>query len=231
MLLSGGTDPSFDAGASTRSIATPTSRPMNILRVDSSAQTETGQSRRLADRIIGSLSAAGVPTNVVTRDLNDPIPQVDRAWVEANTTPDAERTEDQRSALALSDTLVGEIEAADLLVIGVPVYNFSVPASLKLWIDQICRARRTFAYKDGGPVGLMTGKQAIVCFVSGGTPFGSDIDFASGYIRHILGFIGITDVRFVVADRRFKDEAALSRADADVDRITQQMASEQVVAA
>ena len=172
---------------------------MRILRIDSSAQTETSQSRRLSNRIIDGLHALGKSPDVAVRDLDERLPQLDSAWIEANTTPIDDRTDDQRKTLALSDTLITEIEAADTLIIGVALYNFSIPASLKLWIDLVCRARKTFAYSEDGPKGLMTDKKAIVCFASGGTAFGSDIDFASGYIRHILGFIGITDVTFISA--------------------------------
>ena len=148
---------------------------------------------------------------------------MDRAWIEANTTPNDDRTDDQRKTLALSDTLIAEIEAADTLIIGVALYNFSIPANLKLWIDLVCRTRKIFAYSEGKPKGLMTGKRAIVCFASGGTPFGSDADFASGYIRHILGFIGITDVTFIAADKRFKDDQALIRTDVAVDALIGQL--------
>ena len=123
----------------------------------------------------------------------------------------------------MSDTLIAEIEAADTLIIGVALCNFSIPASLKLWIDLVCRTGKTFAYSEGKPKGLMTGKKAIVCFASGGTPFGSDIDFACGYIRHILGFIGITDVTFIAADKRFKDDQALTRADVAIDALIGQL--------
>jgi len=196
---------------------------MRILSIDSSAQTETSQSRRLSNRIIDGLHALGKSPDVTVRDLDKRLPQLDRAWIEANTTPIDDRTDDQRKTLALSDTLIAEIEAADTLIIGVALYNFSIPASLKLWIDLVCRARKTFAYSEDGPKGLMTGKRAIVCFASGGTPFGSDIDFASGYIRHILGFIGITDVTFIAADKRFKDDQALTRADEAVDALIGQL--------
>lgn len=195
---------------------------VRVLRVDSSASTGTGQSRRLADRIVAGLGAAGAPLDVTTRDLADPPPPVDRAWIEANTTLAKDRSPEQAATLALSEVLIGEIEAADLLILGLPVYNFAPPASLKLWIDQVCRARRTFVYSEGGPKGLMKGKRAIVCFVSGGTAFGSRIDFASGYIRHILGFIGIEEVSFVTADRHFMDDGALGRADAAADAIVDQ---------
>ena len=196
---------------------------MRILRIDSSAQTETSQSRRLSDRIIDGLHALGKSPDVTVRDLDKRLPQLDRAWIEANTTPNDDSTDDQRKTLALSDTLIAEIEVADTLIIGVAIYNFSIPASLKLWIDLVCRTRKIFAYSEGKPKGLMTGKRAIVCFASGGTPFGSDIDFASGYIRHILGFIGITNVTFIAADKRFKDDQALIRADAAVDALIGQL--------
>ena len=196
---------------------------MRILRIDSSAQTETSQSRRLSNRIIDGLHALGKSPDVTVRDLNKRLPQLDHAWIEANTTPIDDRTDCQRKTLALSDTLIAEIEAADTLIIGVALYNFSIPASLKLWIDLVCRTRKTFVYSEGKPKGLMTGKRAIVCFASGGTPFGSDIDFASGYVRHILGFIGITDVTFIAADKRFKDDQALTRADAAVDALIGQL--------
>ena len=196
---------------------------MKILRIDSSAQTETSQSRRLSDRIIDGLHALGKSSDVTVRDLEKRLPQLDRAWIEANTTPIDDRTDDQRKTLTLSDTLIAEIEAADTLIIGVALYNFSIPASLKLWIDLVCRTRKTFAYSEVKPKGLMTGKKAIVCFASGGTPFGSDIDFASGYVRHILGYIGITDVTFIAADKRFKDDQTLTRADAAVDALIGQL--------
>ena len=126
--------------------------------------------------------------------------------------------------LSLSDKLVAEIEAADTLIIGVAVYNFSIPASLKLWVDLICRAGKTFKYSDKGPEGLMTDKKAIICFASGGTPFGSDIDFASGYIRHILGFIGIKDVTFIKADKHLMDNQSVNRANSAIDTLVQNYA-------
>ena len=158
------------------------SHPMKILRIDSSASTETAQSRLLTNRIIDGLPANGKSPEVTVRDLNERLPQLDRTWIEANNTPADDHTDEQKKTLALSDTLVAEIEVADTLIIGVALYNFSIPVSLKLWIDLICRARKTFAYSDGGPKGVMTGKKAIVCFASGGTTFGSDIDFASAYM-------------------------------------------------
>jgi FMN-dependent NADH-azoreductase len=190
---------------------------VRILRIDSSADTDGSQSRRLADRIIAGIRASGEPLEVTVRDLSMPLPQLTQAWIRANKTPAADRTPEQMAELALSETLIAEIENADTLVIGAPLYNFAIPASLKLWVDLVCRARRTFAYTDAGPKGLMQGKRAIVCFVSGGTPFGSGIDFASGYLRHILGFIGIEDVTFVTASQHFRDAGALEAAGVQAD--------------
>ena len=109
---------------------------------------------------------------------------------------------------------MAELKAADVVVIGMPVYNFGIPAALKAWVDLIARARVTFRYAESGPEGLLTGKRAIVVAASGGTPVDSEIDFATPYLRHALGFVGITDVEVVAADRLMLDpEASLERAD------------------
>jgi FMN-dependent NADH-azoreductase len=168
-----------------------------VLRIDSSASTKTSISRALTDRIVARFEDA----DVITRDLSQPLPQIDETWVTARAKAPADRTEAEASALALSDTLVEELKAADTIVIGVPVYNFGIPASLKAWIDLVARAGVTFAYTADGPKGLLEGKRAILAVASGGTEVGSGWDFATGYMRHVLGFIGITDVEIVAADR------------------------------
>ena len=197
---------------------------MKILRIDSSASTETGKSRLLTTRIIDELKKIGKSPEVTVRDLNEGLPQVDGSWIAANNIKVGDLADEQKKKLSLSDKLVAEIEAADTLIIGVAVYNFSIPASLKLWVDLICRAGKTFKYSDKGPEGLMTGKKAIICFASGGTPFGSDIDFASGYIRHILGFIGIKDVTFIKADKHLMDNQSVNRANSAIDTLVQNYA-------
>lgn len=185
-----------------------------FLRIDASARREGSVSRDLTDQVIQRLGA----TDIVTRDLaTTPVPQIDETWVGANFTPEEARSDAQKDALALSDALVAELKAADTLVIGLPIYNFGVPAALKAWIDHITRAGVTFRYTETGPVGLVTGKRAIVAVASGGTKMGSDIDFATGYLAHILGFIGVTDVSFVAADRLMVDaEAARAAAAAQI---------------
>lgn len=184
----------------------------HVLRIDTSARKGGSVSRQLTDEIITRLT----PAKVTTRDLADGIALIDEAWVEANFTPAAERSADHKATLAGSDTLVAELQAADTLVIGLPVYNFSVPTALKAWVDQVARAGLTFRYTADGPKGLLTGKRAIIAIASGGTQLDSDIDFAGRYLRHVLGFIGITQVEFIRADAMMTDAGALERAQAQV---------------
>ena len=193
---------------------------IKILRIDASARFEGSVSRDLNDRIIERLSAQG-PIEIVTRDLaRSDLPLLDAAWIASNFTPAAERTPEQVETLRLSDSLVDEIRAADMLLIGLPIYNFGVPTAFKAWIDLIARAGVTFAYSESGPKGLLDGKRAIVTVASGGTEMGSDIDFATGYVRHVLGFIGITDVVFIAADRLALDaEGTIEKAHRAIDSL------------
>ena len=179
-------------------------QPLNILRVDGSARIEGSVSRSLTDEIVSRFPDA----KVARRDLKFALPQIDETWVGANFTPAEDRSDAQREILALSDQLVAEVNDADLIVIGLPVYNFSVPAAVKAWIDLICRAGLTFQYTANGPEGLLNGKRAIVALTSGGTPLDSDYDYAGRYIRHVLGFVGIDDVTFVRADSLATDAEA-----------------------
>ena len=176
----------------------------SILNIQTSASLEGSVTRMLSKATTTHLAA----DNVVTRDLSAGIKLLDSDWVAANSTPAAVRTETQKNALALSDTLIAEINDADTLVIGLPIYNFGVPAVMKAWIDQIARVGVTFNYSENGPVGLLKNKRAIILLASGGTKVGSDIDFASGYMKHILGFIGITDVTIIAADALMQDAEA-----------------------
>jgi len=181
-----------------------------ILRLDATARASGSYSRQLTDKIVARFDGA----SVTTRTLNEVFPQIDDAWVAANNTPAAERTAEHQAALSFSDTLIKEVQAADTVVIGLPIYNFMVPTSLKAWVDQIARVGVTFQYGEDGPKGLLTNKRVIVAVASGGTQIGSDYDFATPYLRFMLGFFGITDVTFVGATGLAMDEtAALTRAD------------------
>jgi FMN-dependent NADH-azoreductase len=191
-----------------------------LLRIDASARFEGAYSRALADTLVESLKTAVPSLSMTVRDLALLPPSfVNAGWIAANTTADADRTDQMRSALAESDQLIAEVQAADTLLICCPIYNFAVPAALKAWIDQICRARMTFAYTESGPKGLLENKRAVIILTSGGTAADGPIDFASAYLRHILGFIGITDVQFILADRLMiegEDKIALARTAIDI---------------
>jgi len=197
---------------------TPANGPLHVLRIDASAKAEGSTTRQLADETIDRLRATHGEIALTVRDLSQGVPLLSPDWIGANFTPEEERTEAQRGALALSDTLVAELQAADVVVIGVPVYNFGIPAALKAWIDQIARARVTFRYTEDGPVGLLQGKKAYLLAASGGTGLGSEIDFATPYMRHILGFVGITDVTVIGAGQQLLDaEAAKAQAERDLE--------------
>ena len=172
-----------------------------ILKISSSGRIEGSASRALSRDLISALKDRYGDIDVVDRDLATGVPVVDEAWIEANFTPEASRTEQQRKALAFSDTLVAELQNADVLVIGVSMYNFSITATLKAWIDMIARAHLTFRYTENGPQGLLSGKKAYLVVATGGVPVGSPMDFATPYLRHALAFVGITDVEIVAADR------------------------------
>jgi FMN-dependent NADH-azoreductase len=193
-----------------------------ILHIDASSRREGSLSRRFSQDVVDTLVAGAPDATIIRRDLAaTSLPYVDDAWIAANFTDPEQRNAEQAEALSISDRLVDELKAADTVVIGVPVYNFGIPAAFKAYVDQIARARVTFRYTETGPVGLLEGKRAIVVLVSGGTTLGSDADFASGYLRHILGFIGITDVTIVDGMGAMIDaEAATVRATDSIARLT-----------
>ncbi|RKR03635.1 FMN-dependent NADH-azoreductase [Maricaulis maris] len=174
----------------------------HILRVDASMRHDGSVTRQLTETLVDRLSSGDTAVRITRRDLADnPPAYIDEAWIGANFTDADARSDAQKAVLARSDALVAELQAADTLVIATPVYNFGIPAALKAWIDLIARARVTFKYTETGPVGLLTGKRAILVVASGGTRVGSEIDFATNYMKHVLGFIGIHDVEIIAADQ------------------------------
>lgn len=168
---------------------------MSILHITSSASPAPSVSSML-----GREAAAKIGGTLTTRDVATDVPAIDSDWTAANFTPADDRTAAQKDRLALSDTLITELKAADTLILSVPMYNFGVPSTLKAWIDHICRTGLTFDYSAAGPEGLLTGKRAVIVITSGGTPAGGDWDYATTYLRHVLGFIGITDVTVIASD-------------------------------
>jgi len=195
-----------------------TPQSLRVLRVDSSARIEGSITRQLADRLIDGLQKRLPDLTVTRRNVAQGLPFVDADWVDANLTDPDARIAEQSLALAGSDALVAEVMAADVWVIATPIYNFGVPASLKAWVDQIARARLTFRYTEQGPQGLLTGKKVYILTATGGTEVGSTIDFATPWLKFVLGFLGITDVEVIAADRgivrgRAAHQAAKERID------------------
>ncbi len=171
-----------------------------LLHIDSSMRHEGSRSRSLSKALVHHLSDMHPDVIVTKRDLSDGVPFIDANWIESNFTPPEERSPEQRAVLAHSDILFNELKAADVLVLGTAIYNFGIPAALKAWVDMIVRAKEAFKYGENGPIGLLEGKSAYVTVVSGGTQAGSDIDFAWPYLKHILGFIGISKVTLINSD-------------------------------
>jgi FMN-dependent NADH-azoreductase len=196
----------------------------NILRLDASMRKTGSYSRDLSDKLIKQLTGeqqTNENTSKVTiRDLAEGIPLIDENWIKANFTAVEERTAKQNNCLGTSDILVDELNNADLIVIGLPIYNFGVPAAFKAWIDQVVRSKLTFQYTDNGPIGLLNNKKVYILIVSGGTKLGTELDFISNYLRHVLSFIGITDVSFIDSSGLGRDESkTLAHAHTLIERI------------
>ncbi|MBX7461114.1 FMN-dependent NADH-azoreductase [Qipengyuania huizhouensis] len=171
-----------------------------ILHITASIRNDESVSRSLGKRLVERL-AENQGAKVVTRDLakND-LPYIDAERFAANLAPYAERSPEQRDLANVADELIEELQEADTIVFSVPVYNFSVPATVKAWADLVARAGTTFRYTENGPEGLLTGKKVYITAASGGTAMGSEIDFMSPWLKFFLGFLGMTDVELVAAD-------------------------------
>ncbi len=185
---------------------------MSTLLIVNSSPRSNSVSRRLTRHVAEEWKAKNPGGRILERDLTaETLPFVDEAWIMASYTPAAQRTPEQKKTLALSDTLIDELLAADMIVLGVPMHNFSIPAALKVWIDQITRAGKSFSYGDTGPKGLIPSDKKVLAIVSRGGVYGegSPADFQVPYLRHMLSFIGLTNVTVVDADKQaFGTDAA-----------------------
>ena len=172
-----------------------------LLQINSSVFSKGGQSSLLADHYVATWQKANPTGKVVSRDLaTDPIPHLSGETVGAFVTPAEARNDAHKAAVALSDALVAEIQAADVVVIAAPMYNFNIPSVLKAYFDHIARAGITSKYTEAGPVGQLTGKKTVVFSTRGGIYAGSPSDVETPYIRQFLGFLGMTDIQFVYAE-------------------------------
>ncbi|MGS5087949.1 FMN-dependent NADH-azoreductase [Hydrogenophaga sp. A37] len=174
---------------------------MNILQINASARREGANSTKVANSVVERLKAANPTATFTLRDLAvTPHPVLDEAALGALFTPAEQRSPEQAARVALDDALIAEIQAHDTLVLGVPMYNFGVPVQLKAWIDAIARAGTTFRYTATGPEGLLTGKTVYVALARGGLYRDTPNDSQVPYLKAVLGFLGLTDVRFIYAE-------------------------------
>jgi FMN-dependent NADH-azoreductase len=196
---------------------------MNTLLIVNSSPRSNSVSRRLTRHLGDEWLAKHSNGRIIERDLaSGSLPFLTEEWIVATTTPADKRSAAQKETLALSDALIEELQAADLIVLGVPMHNFSIPASLKAWFDLVTRAGKTFSYGDTGPKGLLPSTKKVLAVVTRGGAYGegSPADFQIPYLRHMLSFIGLTDVTIIEADKQaFGVDAAQQSVDRAIEKI------------
>lgn len=196
-----------------------------LLQINTSINNGNGQSSRLARQFVAAYRAGHPDLEVRVRDVAaaEPVPHLDAERFGAFTAKPAERTPAQQAVVAYSDALIAELRQADVIVLGLPMYNFGVPSQLKAYFDHVARAGVTFKYTEQGPVGQLTGKKAFVFAARGGVYAGTPLDTQTGYVRDFLRFIGISDVSFVYAEGLAMSaqtrEAGLARASAEIGQL------------
>jgi len=190
-----------------------------ILRLDASANPVDASSKKLGDYLLDQLKQIDPVVEMKARDLNQDLSFIDASWIAANFTAPDNREPEQSARLAFSDQLIDELKWADHIVLTTPMYNFGVPATLKAWVDLVCRAGVTFRYGPNGPEGLLKGKRADIIITTGGVPLASPVDFVSSYLKQVFGFIGIKDVNIVGADQMNVDaEASFAKARSEIEQ-------------
>ena len=174
---------------------------MKILQINASARSAGSNSTRVADSVTARLQAAHPGALVEVRDLAaNPHAVLDEPALSALFTPAEQRSPEQAARVALDDALIAQVQSADAIVLGVPMYNFGVPVQLKAWIDAIARAGVTFRYTENGPQGLITGKKVYVALARGGLYRNTPADSQVPYLKSVLAFLGMTDVEFFYAE-------------------------------
>ncbi|SFU51614.1 FMN-dependent NADH-azoreductase [Pseudoduganella namucuonensis] len=191
---------------------------MNILQINSSARSTGSESTRLADSIVAKLAASNPGAEIARRDLAaQPHPVIDEPTLQALFTPADQRSPEQAARVALDDALIAQVQTADVIVIGAPMYNFGITVQLKSWFDAIARAGVTFKYTATGPVGLLSGKKVYVALARGGMHRDAPSDTQLPHLKMFLSFLGITDVRFVYSEGLGMGPDAVAKAQADAD--------------
>jgi len=197
-----------------------------LLQIRSSIFSNDGQSSRLAERFVARWRASNPGGKVIVRDLaKEPVPHLDAARFGAFLAKPEERTPAQQAVVDYSDALIGELKRADVVVLGLPMYNFGVPSTLKAYFDHVARVGETFKYTEKGPVGLLTGKKVYVFAARGGMYAGTPNDTQTPFIRIFLSFLGMSDIEFVYAEGLAISEASkqqsLARAQAVIDALVE----------
>src|SRR5467141_1036556 len=173
-----------------------------LLQINASINSDNGQSSQLANQFVAAFHACRPEAKIVVRDVaaSEPVPHLHAERFGAFITKAEERSAAQHAVVAYSDILINELKQADVIVLGLPMYNFGVPSQLKAYFDHIARVGATFKYTEKGPVGLLTGKKAYVFATRGGLYAGTALDTQTAYVRDMLRFLGIDDVEFVYAE-------------------------------
>lgn len=196
---------------------------LNILSVSASVQGENSTSRMLANEFLQAVQSKEQVANLVERDVSkNDIAFITGEHVGAFYTPADDRTNQQNSLITQSQTLVGELKDANALIVATPMYNFGVPASLKAWIDMICRVGETFRYTENGPEGLLNIDTMYLFVSTGGAPIGSPVDFVVPYLKQVAAFVGVKHVEVIAADATNANrEAALAKARAKISELAE----------
>ena len=203
-----------------------------LLQLNTSLFSKGGQSTRLADEFVAAGRADNPKAKVIVRDLaRDPVPHLTAERFGALIAKPDERSAEQQAVVAYSDVLIDELKRADVIVLGLPMYNFGVPSTLKAYFDHIARAGVTFRYTEKGPVGLLTGKKAYVFAARGGVYAGTPMDTQTAYVRDFLRFLGIADVEFVYAEGLAISEASKQSALAQAKRAIERLNAVERIAA
>ena len=197
-----------------------------LLQINTSLFSEQGQSSLLVGRFVKTWKKMNPDGRVIIRDLaQTPVPHLTGERFQAFLTEAGERTTEQAAYAAESDELIDEIKSADAIVLGLPMYNFGVPSTLKAWIDHIARAGKTFKYTENGPVGLLQDRPVHIFATRGGYYEGTPMDTQSAYMTHFLNFVGIRDIEFIYAEGLAKGESDRRESLNNANRAIERMAA------
>jgi FMN-dependent NADH-azoreductase len=200
-----------------------------VLQIQTSLFSDAGQSSRLARMFVAEWRKAHASHEVAVRDIGgEMVPHLTAERFQAFLAKPGDRTPEQRAVVEYSDTLIDELKRADVIVLGLPMYNFGVPSSLKAYFDHVARSGVTFRYTETGPLGLLTGKKVYVFAARGGFYAGTPLDTQTAYVRDFLRFLGIDDVEFVYAEGLSMGDASKAEALANAEKAIQSIAARHV---